>query len=438
MKRIQTSLAFLFSLTFYFLLSNSSSAQVVWGGHAKGSIYGFGEKYDFTSAFAELRMSPEYRGGKVYVNSDIRFRSGIQFNHPQNQIQIKEAYAAYQGEKLDFSLGNQIVQWGRTDGFNPTNHLASNDYFLFSGDPDDQLLGTFMLKLNYRLSPVVEIEGIVIPIYNPSIYRYELFDFGERAQFGDPLLPERSMEHASLAARINFNLPAAGFSISGFRGYDPFYGFSIQSVDWSSGSPMIRYAAKPYFKNSLGADFAFPLGSLILRGEIAWNRTKNDMADFSVPNSNLNYVAGFEASLAGITAIIQYLGKYDLDYQELETPVLLDPTDPMAVLAYTNASISYESAKYNRNIFNMTQEINHGVLISLNKSFSYDLINLELTGYYLITTDEYLVRPKISFRLSDGLNLAIGGQYMAGVEGSVFDTAGTVMNGAFLELKASF
>ena len=63
------------------------------------------------------------------------------------QLQLKEAYAGYSGEKMDVLFGNQIVNWGRTDGFNPTNCITPSDYFFLTAEPDDQKLSNFMLHL---------------------------------------------------------------------------------------------------------------------------------------------------------------------------------------------------------------------------------------------------------------------------------------------------
>ncbi len=429
--------SFLFlALTTLFVLP--SQAQIQIGGHTKGLIYGLGDQYDITSMFAELSIKPSFSSGNTYLYSDLRFRSGLQFDDRINVFHLKEGFVSYRGEKFDFSLGSQIVKWGRTDGFNPTNYLVSTDYFLLSGDPDDQMFGTFMLRMNYRIIPEIDLELIGIPVFNPSVYRYELFDFGDQASFGEAEMPERSFNNGSVAARLNFELPAIGFSISAFRGYDPFYGFNLGEIDWSSGAPQISYTAKPYLKSSIGSDLSWPLGALILRAEFAYNMTEDYLDNINIPAPNLSYVGGFEISVLGVRAIGQYIGKYATDFRELLIPELKDPANPLLVMAHANEMIRYQSAAYNRNIFNLTEEFNHGIALTLSKSFAYDVVNVELTGFYQITTEEYLVRPKLSFMVSDGLQLALGAQVMYGPEGSVFDYAGKIMNGGFMELKASF
>ena len=58
--------------------------------------------------------------------------------------------------------------------------------------------------------------------------------------------------------------------------------------------------------------------------------------------------------------------------------------------------------------------------LTLNKSFAYDTWNVELTGYYNITSKEYMIRPKITWRATDALSLSVGASYMNGPEKSVF------------------
>jgi len=412
--------------------------QTEFNGFTRGSVFGGGETYDYASVFGEMGLQTRYDQGNTFLFADLRFRTGLDYGEQNTVIQIKEAFAAYRGKKLDVALGNQIVQWGRTDGFNPTNNIPSYDYFFLSGDPDDQKISSFMLRLRYRLNQVIDIDLIGIPFFVPSVYRYDLFDFGDAASFGKDAQPEKTFENGTIGARVNFEYPGIGFSVSYFKGYDPFYGFDVSHIDWSSGAPLITNTATPYQKQTFGTDFSIPVSSWIIRGEVAWNLSQEYEENIHVPNPNLACVAGIETSFAGITTILQYIGKYDLEFTELESPTITDPSDPIAMMQYANELIYFESETYNRHIFNQTEELNHGISLMLSRSFAFDLLNVELTGYYNITTEEFLIRPKIAYNMSDGLTLSIGANYMDGPENTVFDYSGKVLNGGFLELKATF
>jgi len=49
-----------------------------------------------------------------------------------------------------------------------------------------------------------------------------------------------------------------------------------------------------------------------------------------------------------------------------------------------------------------------------------------------------MLRPKISWNISDALTTSAGCTYMTGPDEELFSYAGPVLNGAFLELKVNF
>ncbi|MBN2520367.1 MAG: hypothetical protein JXB17_07685 [Bacteroidales bacterium] len=420
----------------------SGNNSVELNGYARGSAFGAGENFDYSSVFGEFSLQSKYSHNKTFLFSDVRFRSGLTFNEDNTIFEIKEAYAGYTGDKLDILLGNQIIAWGRTDGFNPTNNITPNNYFFLTADNDDQKMSNFLLRAKYRLTPEIDFDLIGIPFYKPSVYRFDLFDHnGNDVSFLEPVIPDRSFENSSFAIRLNFELPKAGFSVSWFRGYDPFYGYNVDTitVNPATFSLSIENIATPYLKNTIGGDFSIPLNSWIIRGEAAYNITGDGYDSLMyVPNPDLSYVIGAEKTLSGFTTIVQYVGKYTLDFTELTTPTLLDPLNPLAQLQYAQEVVINESALFNRKIFHQQEEMNHILTLMVTKSFAYDTWNVELAGYYDITSEEYLIRPKLTWKLTDALSTSAGYSYMNGPEKSVFSYSNAILNGGFFELKANF
>jgi hypothetical protein len=407
-------------------------------GYVRGSLSGGSQDYNYSTAFGESGFQGKFIRNSTCLYADIRVRSGLQFNDELNQVELKEAYAGYFSEKADVLLGNQIVTWGRTDGFNPTNNITPNDYFFLTSEPDDQKLSNLMLRIRYRLNPGIDLDVVAIPLYKPSVYRYDLFNLGEYATFIEPSLPDKTYRNGSVAARINFELSSVGLSLSFYRGFDPFHGFNVKNINWSDGLPEISYSATPYLKKTIGADFAIPVDSWIVRGEFACNITKDYENKMYVPNPDLQYVAGLERSLGGFNTIIQYVGKYTLDFSELTAPVLNDPGNPSSQLHYASELINYESAVFNRKIFYQQEELNHAFSLIISKSFAYEAWNAELSAYYNLTSEEYMLRTKVSWKITDALLASAGYAYMNGPDKSLFDYSGPVLNGGFLELKVSF
>jgi len=413
-------------------------AGIQLNGFVRGSVFGAGETYDLSTTFAELSLQAEFESGNAFLKSDLRFQKGVAFNENMPLIVLKELYAGFRGNKFDVLLGNQIVTWGRTDGFNPTDNITPRDYFFLTADPDDQRTPNFLLRVKYRIIPEIELDVIGVPFFVPSQYRYDLFDMGSQVKFSDEILPSKAIKNGTIAARLNFDFPVVGWSFSYFRGYDSFHGFDVTSVDWSSGSPLITNASRSYQKTSLGADAAVPLGPVIFRGEAAFNLTDRPANEMYIPLSDVSYVAGIETGFSGFTLIGQYIGKFTPDFSDLIVPELTDPLNPLAQMQYANAMIDYENRLFNRRIFYQQEKTNHAVALTISKSFGYEAWQVEFTGYYNLTSEEWMIRPKISWKITDALSASFGANYMVGSDKTLFGYSSTIMNGAFVQLKVSF
>ena len=421
-------------------VSSDESAKIspdVIHGYARGSAWGGAKDYNYSCLFGELALQAGMSRGKTIFSGDVRFYEGSFYNERRTIIQLKEAYAGYIGNKLDILIGNQIVSWGRTDGFNPVNNINPNDYFFLTPDPDDQRIANFMLRSRYRFSPQTELETIIIPVYRPSVYRYELFDMGEDISFEEAVLPAAGFENTSLAARLNMEFPAIGFSFSWFHGIDPFYGFRLIGYDLRP-SQRIIYQSDFYTKDAIGADFALPINKWIFRSEMALNLTTGYRDYMHIPDPEIYYVAGVERDISGFLTIVQYVSKRSLDFTPLTTPVLSNPLDPISQAEYAGEMIRYESALFNRKIFNQQEKTNHAFMFSINRSFAYNVLATEFSCYYNITSEEYLIRSKIIWDMSDGVSISSGFSLMQGPENSVFSKAGKVLNGIFTGIKVSF
>lgn len=413
--------------------------RLEWSGYVRGSAYGGSEQFDLSSLFGEAAVQGKFNLGKAFLFTDVRFREGLAFGEKKSALQLKEAYAGFQSRKLDLYLGNQIVTWGRTDGFNPTNCITPKDYFLLTSEPDDQNLSNFLVRAKYHFTPQLYLEGIGIPFFLPSEYRYDLFQMPGNTRFDDAVLPERSFGNGAVAARLNAEFPAVGASVSYFNGFDPFYGFNLKSVDLTDiQAPGIVYEPAFFRKQALGADFAVPVKGWIIRGEMAWKWTQGYDTLMYTPHPGLSYVLGLERNLWGITAVLQYVGQYVHDFRDLKVPLLENPLDPTAIAMYVQEKTAYESTLFNRKVFQQQEQSNHALFLSLSRSFAREALRAELAGYYNITSEEYLLYPRLTWKISDALSAAAGAQVMGGPEGSVFDLSGGILSGGFLELKVSF
>lgn len=463
-----------FSLTFFYVhaqslfedaefdigSSNSANTNVEFGGFGRGSIFGGGKQYQLASSFAEMSFQTRLKSREALLNGDIRLRKGLMFEEDVQLIEIKELYAGYSSNSFDLLIGNQLVNWGRTDGFNPTNNITPNDFFFLSSDPDDQKMSNFMLRLKYRFSSKIDVDLIGIPYFKPSIYRFDLFDMNQQMQMDlawislptmdihvnfDPLeLPQRKLSNGSLGARLNFELPKIGFAVSYFSGYDPYHGFDLIDFDLdilNTANPIqIQYQPKVYKKKTIGFDMALPMPNFLLKAEAAYNIVKNKDSLMYVPKSDLSYVIGIEKMWNDYVFILQYIGNTVTDFEPLTEPVLSDFNnwDLTQLPAYADKMSVYQSKMFNRLIFNQPAEFNHAFALTVTKSFAHEEWNTEFTAYYNMTTKEYMLRPKLSWKVNDYLTAVVGANYMQAKHMTLFDFSSKVMNGGFVELKVSF
>ncbi len=441
------------SFLFFFLRVNAQSpfeeaitdvtkidtpGKLSFNGFVRGSAFGNNGDYQLSSAFAEVSLQNQLNYGKAFLKSDIRIRQGMFFGEEKLIIQPKELYAGFSNNNFDALLGYQIINWGRTDGFNPTNNITPNDYFLLTSEPDDQKESNLILRFKFRITPLIDFEAIGIPFYKASTYRFDLFTMGQNVSFVDDILPEKLLKNGNMAFRLNFDLPAIGFSLSYFDGYDPFHGYDVQTIDWSLGFPVITNVSVPYQKSSYGMDFSIPAGNFIFRGEVAYNKTENPDNKMYIPASDVSYVAGIETMYSGFSVICQYIGKYVSDFNELTEPVLTDPLNKIAQMLYANHKIIYESQQFNRRIFNQQEDLNHAVSLTVMRSFGYDAWTAECSAYYNFTSYDWLIRPKLTWKICDALSAAFGGNYMRGKDNSLFTYTSGILGGVFAEMKVHF
>lgn len=438
-KVVIAALSLLISFNLFSQENFKNNAE--FSGYVRGSFQGFSKNYDLTNVFAQFALKGKYTGKHTIFNAEVWFLGGHHFGEFYNKLEIMEAYAGYVSDKFDFIAGNQIVKWGRTDGFSPTDNISPRDYFFLTSDMDDQLRANLMARVKYRINPSIDLDIIAIPFYKQSNYRFDLFDMGGMARFGEETNPEFKFSNATIAGRLNFELPGAGFSFSYFRGYDPYHGFNLKGIELNLNAPnpmpMINYSSTPYKKQTIGADFAIPAGSWIIRGEAAWNITKGGADSLYIPLPSLAYVAALEKDFGGVMGIFQYIGRYTPSFEPIYEPQPAG-TDPDQVLYYMSQMVDYQTRMFNRKIFGQQKRSNHAFAVTARKSFAYDTIIAELTAYYNITSREFLLRPRVSWTIADNLSMAVGGHIMTGEKESLYDYSAPVMNGIFLELKASF
>jgi hypothetical protein len=356
--------------------------------------------------------------GEAFV--ELRFGSGYAFEEEFNEFNIREAYVKYYAGNFDFSIGKQIVVWGRADGYNPTNMLSLQNTIARSPNEDDKRFGNWMLSSAFNKG-IFKFEAIWVPVYESWLLPFGLIEQKLGVPFDKAAYPDFRLEKSSFALRANINASKVDGSISYFTGYSPKPGVN---GSLTATGPIFNPTA--YHINMFGTDFQTTIGKYGMRGEFAYTITTEDESIPYVPNNDLQYVVGVDRSWGNFTALLQYSGRYVFDFKELQTP-----TDPAMMF-------NYGLAKRNRIFNGQINEFTHTVIGRLSQKFLHETLEANILGTYNFSTEEIMLRPKITYSITDAMELTAGMEIFSGPEETLFGLIGDLVSAGFIELKISF
>jgi hypothetical protein len=430
--------------------AGEGNSPIQLNGFARGVLYtgpyqsaslseirsGYGQAALKVNAFSGRR-------GKLF--SEIRLRSGFEYNDPVQQLELREAYADLYLGPFELRAGQQIIAWGRADGSNPTNNLTPQDYFVRSPEPDDMRKGNFLLRGRYTIQSRIRLEGVWVPVYRHSVYRFDLFEMPGFVNFNEAYRPEANLRNGSFAGKIDLLFDRFDGSVSWFSGYDPLPGITAAPLPETPGDvPVIELYARPFRQQTLGLDFSFGLGSFGIRGEAAYRCP--DAAykgEIFVPGRDLRYTLGIDRTFGIFSLMFTYSGQFVFDYEEMQMLTGFPEIDPEllkepAVWEMLGPLMDQQLAGFNRVIFDQTQEVSHSLGARSALSLFHEVVDLEVFGQFHFSTREWALLPRLTWDLSDHLRLSFGGQYFKGPEDTRYELIAPVFNGGFMELRYTF
>lgn len=360
--------------------------------------------------------------------AEIRFRRGNEFNESVSELNLREAYVNTYIGPFDFRIGHQIVVWGRADGINPTDVITPKNMLIRSPDKDDRREGNFLLRFFLNMQPF-RLEAIWVPVFSPSVVPTSLLPFPPNIALGEPNCPDTRLNNSAFAFKLNLELPSFDGSLSYFNGHNPFPGISSDLTDFSYNYHTLTIFLKSYRLHLIGADFSTTLaGSFGLRGEVAYRRPhKDNKFNIYIPNSDLQYVIGLDKEFSGnFSVILQYIGRYVFNFRDLAPPADL------------SGFLEYELERKNRMITSQQYELSHSLSCRAEKKMFHETLRLEVLGMANLTSEEFLLRPKVTYDIADSLTFSFGGELYSGPDDTLFGSLDSALSSVFFELKAFF
>lgn len=303
---------------------------------------------------------------------------------------LREAYLDASVRDVDLRLGKQLIVWGRADRINPTDNLTPRDFTLLVPEDHDQRLGAVAAKATYYMGGLA-LTGIWLPRFEPHtipIQRAPGVGLRER-------LPRD--QAAQGAVRLEQTGKAVDWSLSYFDGFDLFPDISVEQV----GPTFLDLVLKHHRIRVIGADAATTIGRYGLRAEGAYTFTEDPRGrDPRVKNPFFFLVLGGDRTfLEYLNVNLQYLFRYVESFRPARQ--IADPTERS--VAIQEAAIS-----------NQVDQVQHGFSLRVSNRWLNETLEAEVASVLFFTRLDFVVRPKVTYALTDRWKVTVGADIFRG------------------------
>ena len=329
-------------------------------------------------------------------------------------IDLREAFLDYSTGDLDFRLGRQITTWGVGDLLFINDVFPKNWVSFFSGRPLEYLkLGVDGLRARYS-SSIVNTEMLVIPRFEPDTLptpaRFFLHDDFRAVAVRARVLPDTGLQNPEVAIRLYRGI--AGFDVSAYF-YRGFWRAPGQRPDDPDSPTLVTQIFPPLSVNGLSAQGQAWGGVVSLEAGYYDSRGDRGGTDPAIANSQALFLAGYEKQLyEDFTVGIQYFAEIMMDFA-----------------AYKRAlPAGFAQKRKYRDI----------VTLRLTRFLKYQTWQLSLFVFYSPAEHDYLFRPRVTYRVSDNLTVAMGANLFGGKKTTTFLGQFGRDDNAYLTLRYDF
>jgi len=366
-----------------------AAADVEWHGFVEGA-YGlrtaddpwFEDVRDYTlqETRAQLRAGSYGDRGEAFVRLDALQDEAV----GTTELELREGFLRFSAfaDRLDVKAGRQALTWGTGDLIF-INDLFPKDWVSFFIGREDQYLKApaDAVRLGVFSLPF-DLEVVGVPTFTP-----DRTPDGSRLSFyappfvsGPPVSPANTVENGEVAARAARTFGSTSFALYAYRG-----AFKTPVGLSADGRP---------FYPSLGAYGASARGSRF--GGVYWieagyydsERDRNGDDPF-VPNSTARLLAGHERQVAtDVTVGLQWYGEFMQDHDKHEAA--------MPEGAWSG------------------DELRQIVTARVESMLLYHTLRISFFAFYSPTDEDFYLRPLASYKLSDEVEIALGGNVFEG------------------------
>lgn len=319
-----------------------------------------------------------------YYSDMSELKAEVYINQSETEdivIGIKEMYIDLYFNALDLRVGKQQIIWGKSDGVFITDVISPKDLsnFILS-DFDEIRLGVTALKAVFFTNKL-DFEFVWIPIFTPAVTpgTGTIWEVSTPLP-GSPAITEPSdtLENSEVFGKVSFM--GSEIDIELMAGYM----WDDLPSAYADGSIVADYNRV----TMAGGSFSMDIDGLIVRAEGAYYNGKF-FTILSSPLSTIekdfvNYMVGLDYSIGGFTFGTQFIQEIVLDYDE---KIMLN------------------------------SEYKNTMTLAVARPFLNETLIVEFFSYVGLNNKDALLRPKITYNITDGLEWSVGADVFLGNKG---------------------
>jgi len=371
------------------------NAQIIQRGFVRLHLGALAENGDYIVEKNTFDWRLEYGKGDVglYVNPVFNYNS----LNDNLDINLRQAYFDIYFDVFDLRIGKQQIIWGKADGVFITDVISPRDLSDFILPEFEEIrIGINAVKLDYYLGNST-IEAVWIPTFQPtimpdsnSIWYPQMPEFPIQSTIEPPNEVGNKLSESEMAMKYSYLGSALDFEFMAAYMWDDNPAMYIIPY-FTQGNPLPdSLIIQPEYHRlpMVGASFGKSFLGAVIRGEGAYYFDKKFSAeDFSVngikEKDYAHYLLGYDHNWFDMNVSFQFIQEYILDYED--------------------------------DIRN--DEFSNFATFLVAKTFLNETLELSLFSYYGIDNEDALLRPKLSYDISDGFNFLIGTDIFIGDKG---------------------
>ncbi len=329
-------------------------------------------------------------------------------------LDLREAYLDFTRGKADFRIGRQIATWGVGDLLFINDVFPKNWVSFFSGRPLEYLkVGVDALRGRYS-SDVLNAELLIIPRFEPDTLptprRFFLHDNFASVADRNEHLPDTGLNNPEVALRLYRRFGDYDVSAYMYRGY---WRSPSQLVDDPLNPAQITQIFPALTTYGISAQ-GQSLGGVVSL-EAGYYDSRDDRAgdNAAVANSQARFLVGYQKQLAqDLTLGLQYFAEIMMDFTAYEK----------ALPAGLGRKEKYRDI----------------ATLSLSRFLQHQTWELALFAFYSPVEQDYLIQPRLAYRVSDNFSATIGANLFGGKMRTTFFGQFDRNDNVYLTLRYDF